>query len=70
MDEQPTLRQKMVAYADAHELPAKDPMRRLAQELGAAVDSVDGSEAQLKKFLGAWARARRHWCEVTGEELI
>lgn len=70
MDEQPNLRQKMVAYAEAHELPADDPMRRLARELGRAVEAADSGEAQLKKFLGAWSRARRHWCEVTGDPLI
>lgn len=70
MDEQPTLRQKMVAYADAHELPAKDPMRRLARDLQRAADNADSGEAQLKKFLGAWYRARRHWCDVTGEYLV
>lgn len=70
MDEQPTLRQKMVAYADAHGLPASDPMRRLAAALDRAIAEADGSDAQHNKFLGAWSRARRHWCEVTGEELI
>ena len=70
MDEQPTLRQKMVAYADAHGLLPDDPMRGLARDLELAVNNVDGSEPQLKKFLAAWSRARRHWCEVTGEALI
>ena len=70
MDEQPTLRQKMVAYADAHGLPAKDPMRGLAADRERAVSRVDGSEFQLKRFLAAWTMARRHWCEVTGSPLI
>jgi hypothetical protein len=45
-------------------------MRRLARELGRAVDHIDGGEPQLTKFLAAWSRARRHWCEVTGSPLI
>lgn len=40
-----------------------------------AFDEACSSEAMaqpdgLKKMMGAWARARRLWCEVSGEPLV
>jgi hypothetical protein len=59
---------KMRAYADAH--PGNDHLRELADKLDAAVaDSFTGTPS-VRKMLGAWARARRAWCEVTGEDWI
>lgn len=29
-----------------------------------------GPETSLKALLGRWARARRCWCEITGEPLV
>ena len=69
-EHQETLVRRMVRWADDHELAADDPMRRLARNLELAVANVDGGEAQLKKFLGAWSRARHHWADVTGDELV
>lgn len=66
-DLQKPLGERMVQYADDHWLIADDPMRRLAQELDRAASAADGTAAQTRKFVGAWARARSHWCAVTGD---
>lgn len=60
------LGQKMIARADKDGL-AKDHPLRVAAE-GFNVAHADGASA--RKLLGAWARARRIWCEYTGEPLI
>jgi len=31
---------------------------------------ADPQTVDVKKFMGAWARARRLWCDCTGEPLI
>lgn len=43
-------------------------LRRLADEFEAASTNADPFDA--KRMLGAWARARRCWCELTGEPLV
>jgi hypothetical protein len=35
-----------------------------------AVCAADSSEWSAKKMLGAWARARRLWCDITGDGLV
>ncbi len=63
-----------------------DKMRALAgagnpraDELIAKADELETKHAgfygepqtvEAKSFLGAWARARRLWCDCTGEDLI
>lgn len=42
-----------------------DQLREKANAFDAAV-----AQGDAKKILGAWARARRVWCDVTGESLI
>jgi hypothetical protein len=34
------------------------------------LDAACGEPFSAKKMLGAWARARRLWCEITGDDLI
>ena len=50
----PVSREKLIAHADA---------------LDAAIDRM-GEEGGVKRMLGAWARARRVWCDITGEPLV
>lgn len=60
-----------------------DRMRALADtghsraaELYEKADAFDlyapanSGEWDVKRFVGAWARARRVWCECTGEPLV
>lgn len=58
---------KMRAYAAEHR--GNDHLVDLAAKLEAARDAPEG-EWSAKKLVGAWARARRAWCEVTGEPLV
>jgi hypothetical protein len=60
------LGQKMIARADKDGLPRDHPLRVTADGFNAA--NADGVDA--RKLLGAWARARRAWCDYTGEPLI
>lgn len=70
-----TLSTKMRAWAVAHD----NDDRRFV--LVARADEFDhavarraanpGSDVEAtKKMLGAWARARKAWCDVSGEDLI
>lgn len=56
---------KMVEIADRDKLPENHEMRIKAAEFDKA---TRGGEA--KKTLGAWARARRVYCDYTGESLV
>ena len=55
-----------------------DKMRTLAKDHPRAFELLDKASAleaavaqsNAKQILGAWARARRLWCECTGEPLI
>lgn len=62
---EPSLPERMRALADTgHERAAE--LRQKADEFEAAADYSKGAKA----LLGAWARARRLWCDCTGEPLI
>jgi len=54
---------KMIALADRDKLPADHLMRIRAEELERV--SLDA-----RLLLGAWARARRVYCDYTGEPLV
>lgn len=42
-----------------------------AEELRAVADKLDAvSFDDIKKLLGTWARARKLYCELTGEPLV
>jgi len=62
---------RMRALADSGHARAAD-LRRLADEFDASANGffAEPQTVPVKKFMGAWARARRCWCECTGEELI
>jgi len=63
------LAKKMVSRADADGLPNNHNLRTLAAELDNA-PPLDGSVEAIKSLLGRWARARRAWCDYTGEDLV
>ena len=63
---------RMRALADTGHANA-DELRAKADEFDtktAAHYEGPGGEATAKSLLGAWARARRLWCESTGEPLV
>ena len=62
----------MLARADADGLPDDHDMRITAKAFDDAAKGFYG-EPQLcdvEKFMGCWARARRCWCDYTGEALV
>lgn len=62
---EPALWERMRALADSGHARA-DELRQKADELEAVADYSKGPKA----LLGAWARARRLWCDCTGEPLV
>jgi hypothetical protein len=61
---------RMWKWADDHTTDIRrGEMRNLADALDRAITNLDAEDG-VKRMLGAWARARRYWCEVTGEPLI
>lgn len=67
-----TLSDAMVAKADECGLPPHHDLRVLARQFNEAANGFysDHQTHTQKQFLGAWARARRAWCDFTGEPLI
>ncbi len=59
---------RMHAYASEH--PGNERMRELADEMNKAVADCGSDKESIKRMIGAVARARVHWCEVTGEQLV
>ena len=62
---EPALFDKMRALANEGH-PRAEALRQRADEFEKAV--VDKSS--VRQLLGAWTRARRLWCECTGDPLI
>lgn len=62
-DTAPTLADRMRALSERRP-DIRDEFVALADEL----DALDGSN--IPKLVGTWAKARRRWCEVTGEPLV
>jgi hypothetical protein len=59
---------EMLEITDRDKLPDDHPMRIRATELK---EVVEGKEAPSPKcLLGAWARARRAYCDYTGTPLV
>lgn len=63
---------KMRTRADADNLPPAHELRELAQAFEEGVKGFYATPqtCDAKSFLGRWARARRAWCDYTGEPLI
>lgn len=68
MDKSRTLSERMVRRADRDNLPESHPLRIQAAALEALFQRPEFPEP--KQILGAWARARRAWCNYTGEDLL
>lgn len=66
------LAEKMLARADADGLPPDHQLRLRAVAFDDAVRGFYGEPQtyDVRRFLGCWARARRAWCDYTGEPLI
>jgi hypothetical protein len=71
-DQTTELGDKMRARADLDGLPADHEMRLLAGEFDKAAYGYAGEPQtySVKQFMGHWARARKCWCNYTGEPLI
>ena len=68
-DFEPSLAKRMAVRADRDGLPIGHLMRIRAAELEAKLDcEAPGWTAQ--NMIGAWARARRVWCDYTGEPML
>lgn len=63
---------KMFALADKDALPENHPMRMRAKDFLEADEKYFSDPPLINppQFLGAWARARKCWCEYTGEPLV
>ena len=59
---------KMRALADSGH-PRASELRAKADEFEATM-AVSDEKWDARKMLGAWARARRLWCDCTGEPLV
>ena len=62
--ESPPLADRMREYAATHP--------EVLASFKAHADALDSitHETPIPKLVGIWARARRAWCEVTGEPLV
>lgn len=67
-----TLADRMRARADEDALPADHALRKHADAFDTATRGFYAQPQTVKvaAFVGAWARARRAWCDYTGEPLI
>jgi hypothetical protein len=63
-DTTPTLAERMRTYVAAH--PEAEATLRPHIE---TLENIDHAMS-AQKIVGIWARARRAWCELTGEELF
>ncbi|MGZ8953105.1 MAG: hypothetical protein ACXW0Q_00305 [Methylovulum sp.] len=66
------LSDKMIAKADVDKLPSDHDLRTSALAFNEATEGFYGNPqtVDIKKFMGSWARARRTWCDYTGESLM
>ena len=67
-----SLSEKMLARANIDGLPADHEMRTRATEFNEATKGFycEPQICDVKKFMGCWSRARRTWCDYTGESLV
>lgn len=66
------LAQQMRAIVERDNLPADHELRLLADDFDEAAAGYWGEPQTktVKQFMGAWARARRAYCNYTGEPLV
>ena len=60
---------RMRALADEGH-PRASELREKAEAFDKANPANAGDNWDAQRMLGAWARARRLWCDCTGESLI
>jgi hypothetical protein len=72
MSSESDLCDRMRARADARGYGADHPLRVRANELDETIKGCYGNpqSKHVRQLLGAWARARKAWCDETGESLI
>jgi hypothetical protein len=71
MKDAPALWEKMRALAEVrNDLPADWLEKAQALEYAAKGFFAEPQTVTAPKFLGCFARARRMWCNATGESLI
>ena len=73
MADKPALWDRMRDFADlSQDSPTNFELRRLATNLETAAIGFYGTPqtCDVKTFMGSWARARKFWCELTGESLV
>ena len=61
---------KMRALAETHERSAELTEKADAFDKAAEGFYAEEQTVSAPKFLGAFARARKLWCELTGEPLV
>lgn len=63
---------KMRARADADQLATDHQVRTLADAFDKAADGFYATPqtVTVQQFMAAWTRARRAWCEHSGEPLL
>jgi hypothetical protein len=66
------LANKMLALADDENLPPDAALRVHAVALNNAAEGFYATPqtCRAETLLGCWARARRAWCDYTGDALI
>lgn len=66
------LGERMIQRADADGLPADHELRVKSAAFSEAAAGFygDPQTVDVKTFIGHWARARRAWCDYTGDPLI
>lgn len=71
MTDRPALWDKMRSLADSGHGRAEE-LRAKADELEQKATGFysEPQTVEAKSFVGAWARARRLWCDCTGEPLL
>lgn len=67
---QQNLADRMDRLAENH--PRGEELRKKAEELrrNTAGFFSEPQTVDVRQFVGSWARARRLWCEITGETLV
>ena len=63
---------RMLKRADEDNLPEDHEMITAAKAFGEAIKGfyAEAQTCDVKTFIGRWARARRVWCDYTGDSLI
>lgn len=66
------LAEKMTARANTDHLPEDHDLRIRATAFEHAAEGYfsNPQAVDVRKFMGCWARARRAWCDYTGEPLV